>query len=217
MWSTQIIGYGLAGAARKYLVWPANMIWPAALVKCAIFYTLHKDYDPHVPKWTFTRFKWFMYIFAGSFTWYFFPGYIAPFLSIFAFVTWIKPNNVVINQLFGGTTGLSLIPITFDWTQIAGYVGSPLIPPWHALANIFTSTVVLFLMVVPLLHYTGTWYAPYLPISDSTSYDNTQNVYNVTKILTSHFTLDPVKYEAYSPLFLSSVTNALHVNLILIG
>lgn len=28
----------------------------------------------------------------------------------------IKPNNVVLNQLFGGFTGLSLIPITFDWT-----------------------------------------------------------------------------------------------------
>lgn len=28
----------------------------------------------------------------------------------------IKPNDVVLNQLFGGFTGLSLIPITFDWT-----------------------------------------------------------------------------------------------------
>lgn len=39
---------------------------------------------------------------------------VAKFLSVFAFVTWIRPNSVVINQLFGGTTGLSLIPITFD-------------------------------------------------------------------------------------------------------
>lgn len=43
----------------------------------------------------------------------------------------------------------------------------------------------------------------YLPISDSTSYDNTQSVYNVTKILTSSYTLDVAKYQAYSPLFLS--------------
>jgi hypothetical protein len=39
---------------------------------------------------------------------------VAKFLSIFAFITWIRPHNVVINQLFGGSTGLSLIPITFD-------------------------------------------------------------------------------------------------------
>lgn len=28
----------------------------------------------------------------------------------------IKPNNVIVNQLFGGFTGLALIPLTFDWT-----------------------------------------------------------------------------------------------------
>ena len=39
---------------------------------------------------------------------------VAKFLSVFAFVTWIRPKNVVINQLFGGWTGISLIPITFD-------------------------------------------------------------------------------------------------------
>jgi hypothetical protein len=39
---------------------------------------------------------------------------VAKFLSVFAFVIWIRPNNVTINQLFGGSTGLSLIPITFD-------------------------------------------------------------------------------------------------------
>lgn len=27
VWSTQVIGYGLAGYARKFLVWPAAMIW----------------------------------------------------------------------------------------------------------------------------------------------------------------------------------------------
>ena len=39
---------------------------------------------------------------------------VAKFLSVFAFVTWIRPKSVVLNQLFGGTTGLSIIPITFD-------------------------------------------------------------------------------------------------------
>ncbi|KAH8781683.1 OPT oligopeptide transporter protein-domain-containing protein [Hyaloscypha finlandica] len=29
-------------------------------------------------------------------------------------ITWIRPKNVVINQLFGGWTGISLIPITLD-------------------------------------------------------------------------------------------------------
>jgi len=41
-------------------------------------------------------------------------------------------------------------------------------------------------------------------MSDSNSYDNHAKVYNVTRILTPEYTLDLQKYEAYSPLFLST-------------
>lgn len=53
----------------------------------------------------------------GSFLYYWIPGVIFQGLSVFSFVTWIRPNNVVLNQLFGGFTGLSLIPLTFDWVS----------------------------------------------------------------------------------------------------
>ena len=36
----------------------------------------------------------------------FFPGYIFQALSFFNWVCWIAPNNVVINQLFGYSSGL---------------------------------------------------------------------------------------------------------------
>ncbi|CAJ0764258.1 1460_t:CDS:2, partial [Entrophospora sp. SA101] len=39
--STQMIGYGLAGFLRKYLVRPANMLWPSNLVFASLFTTLH--------------------------------------------------------------------------------------------------------------------------------------------------------------------------------
>lgn len=44
VWSTQIIGYGLAGAARKYLVWPSSAIWPSCLVSV----TRKNDADPEL-------------------------------------------------------------------------------------------------------------------------------------------------------------------------
>jgi OPT family small oligopeptide transporter len=205
--SLQCMGYGLAGLCRRFLVWPAAMIWPSNLVNTALFYTLHdhSKSDPAVTHgWTISRYKYFGFVFLGSFIWYWFPGYIFQALSVFAFVTFIKPNNVIVNQLFGGWTGISLLPITFDWTQIAGYVGSPLIPPWHALANT-TIGVVLFYMICTLaIHYSGGLYSAYLPISDSGSYDNTGNPYNVTKILTPEKELDIDAYHKYSPLFLST-------------
>ena len=140
----------------------------------------------------------------GAFCWYWFPGLIAPFLSVFAFVTWIKPNNVIINQLFGGATGISLIPISFDWSIISGYVTSPMVSPWFAIANTLIGMVAWFWILTPALHYSNVYYGKFLPMSDSNSYDNTGGVYNVTRILTSEFTFDLAKYESYSPLFLST-------------
>lgn len=131
--STQSLGYGIAGIMRKFLVYPAAMIWPGNLVSVTLMnamYEVNEAPDPTVLGGRMPRYRWFAYITLGAFIYYFIPGFLAQFLSTFAFATWIAPNNPVINQLFGYSTGLSLIPITFDWTQISGFVGSPLIPPW---------------------------------------------------------------------------------------
>ena len=183
------------------------MIWPTSLINTALFYGLHDQSKTDPAKthgWSISRYRYFLIVFLGSFCWYWFPGFIAPFLSVFCFACWIRPNNVVVNQLFGGWTGLSLLPITFDWTQITAYAYSPLIPPWHAIANTMIGVVLFFWVTTLGVHYTNTWYSNYLPISDSQSYDNTGNLYNVTNILTPDFTLDLAAYESYSPLFLST-------------
>jgi OPT family oligopeptide transporter len=39
--STQCVGFGLAGLMRKYLVEPASMIWPQTLVSTSFMYALH--------------------------------------------------------------------------------------------------------------------------------------------------------------------------------
>jgi OPT family oligopeptide transporter len=39
--STQMIGFAICGIARRFLVSPPSMIWPAQLVLCALFNTLH--------------------------------------------------------------------------------------------------------------------------------------------------------------------------------
>lgn len=109
------------------------MIWPNILVSVTLMnamYDRNDRPDPTVFGGKLPRYKWFALVTLGAFLYYWIPGFLARCLSVFAFVTWIAPNNVVVNQLFGGTTGLSLIPITFDWTQITGFIGSPLIPPW---------------------------------------------------------------------------------------
>ncbi|TVY82379.1 Glutathione transporter, partial [Lachnellula suecica] len=138
---------------------------------------------------------------CGGFVWYWFPGFIFTALSTFAFICWAAPNNIVVNNLFGMSTGLGLMPITFDWSQIA-YNGSPLVVPFWAQANVFAGWVIVFALISPILYYTNTWYTAYLPYSGANSYDNTGSVYNVTKIVDAQGNFQAEAYSAYSTIFM---------------
>jgi len=109
--STQCIGYSFAGVMRRFLVWPAAMMWPTTLINATLFHTLFRDEEPDVPGWRISRFKYFMCCFGAMFCWTWIPDYIFTALSYFPFVTWIRPDDVVLNQVFGAITGTSLSPL----------------------------------------------------------------------------------------------------------
>lgn len=135
---------------------------------CALFNTLHsQQYTGVGQRSGLSRERFFLYAFLGGFFWYFFPvsgfdsffffctgvsfavsfkGYIFIALSYFNWVCWIAPENIIVNQLFGYSSGLGMSLITFDWAQIA-YIGSPLATPWWAAANIGASFVAFFVSV----------------------------------------------------------------------
>ncbi|KAK5990036.1 Sexual differentiation process protein isp4 [Cladobotryum mycophilum] len=206
--STQSIGYGLAGVLRKYLVYPASMLWPENLVAVTVMNVMYekekKTHDSTSLGGNMSRYKWFTLVMAGSFVYYFIPGFLAQCMSVFAVATWIAPQNPVVNQLFGGVTGLSIIPITFDWTQIAGYIGSPLMPPWEAIANTMLGVGIFYVFLAIIFQYSGAWYGSYLPMSDANVYDNTGKTYNISRVVNPDFTLNETAYKEYSPIFMST-------------
>lgn len=199
---TQAIGYSIAGIVRRILVYPASMIWPSTLVTTTFLTNIHLKVNHVTNGWHITRLKLFLIVVLGCFAWSWLTNFFAPFLSEFSFLTWIAPNNVIVNQLFGSRTGLGMLPITFNWNQVAGYAGSPLIPPFFAVGNIFASIVVVFWILTPIIHYSNVWYGKYLPISSVNTYDRFQQVYNVSRILTKTNVFDIEGYQNYSPLFL---------------
>lgn len=69
------------------------------------------------------------------------------------------------NQVFGMTTGMALLPITFDWSQISGFLGSPLTTPWFAAGNIVVGLVLWIWIICPILHFTNVWEGLYFPFS----------------------------------------------------
>ncbi len=99
IFSTQILGYSLAGLTRRYLVRPSGMIWPSTLVSTAMFTALHKDENKPADGWTISPRKFFTRVFSGSVAFYFLPGLLFPALSYFSVITWFAPKNVVIANL----------------------------------------------------------------------------------------------------------------------
>ena len=98
-------------------------------------------------------------------------------------------------------SGLGLFPLTFDWAQIA-YIGSPLLTPWWAAANVVGGLVLVMWIIAPIMYYSNVLYSSYLPILSSAVFDNTGRPYNVSKILTSDFLFDKTAYEDYSRVYL---------------
>ena len=114
-----------------------------------------------------------------------------------------------------------MFPVTFDWAQIA-YIGSPLLTPWWAAANIVTGLVVVIWAVAPILcethvlpppifghtysstvsDYKNVLYSAYMPILSTAVFDNAGRPYNVSRILTADFLFDQKAYEDYSPVYL---------------
>lgn len=76
--------------------------------------------------------------------------------------------------------------------------------PWYAIANTLIGLLIFVIISSLGVHYTGTWYADYLPMSNSHSYDNMAKTYNVSRILTANYEFSEELYEKYSPIFLST-------------
>ncbi|KAJ7689766.1 oligopeptide transporter [Mycena rosella] len=197
--ATQLTGFGLAGMCRRFLVWPASMVWPQNLVACTLLNTLHAEDDEGAGG--MTRYRYFMLVATGSFFFFFLPGFLFEALSVFSFVCWAAPNNVPVNQMFGVSSGLGMSVITFDWTEVS-WIGSPLMVPWWAEVHVFIGFVLFFWILTPILYYTNSWSLAYFPISANVPYDRFGKEYNVSAVLSQGDTFDAEAYAAYSPLFL---------------
>ncbi|KAG0327189.1 hypothetical protein BG004_002816 [Podila humilis] len=197
---TQMLGYGMAGVLRRYLVYPAAMVWPANLVQVALFSTLHKDEDLEAGQWS--RFKFFCVATLAMFLYAWIPGFLFPVLASISWICWIKPDNLVLSQITGAG-GLGFGAISLDWNTIVGYLGSPLVIPWWAQVNIGIGFFLIAWVMVPIAYYTNLWDAKKFPILTPTLFRGNGEVYNTTAILTNN-ELDEAKYALYGPLRIST-------------
>lgn len=65
----QLFGLGMAGLAYRFIVEPPQMIWPSTLANAALFQTLHSRLNPVADGWRISRYRFFTFVFIGSFVW----------------------------------------------------------------------------------------------------------------------------------------------------
>ena len=76
--SSQLIGFGLAGFAREFLVYPTWAIYPQLLPSVQLYDSMHRGQGVLLQK---KRIKFFWIIFISIFVWEWFPEYIAPYVN----------------------------------------------------------------------------------------------------------------------------------------
>lgn len=205
VWTSQMLGYGAAGLTRRWVVDPPSCIWPQTLISVSLFDSLHsrKVDKTIVNGWSLDRYKMFYFVLIGSFVWHWVPGFLFKGLSYFNVVLWGPKTrqNFVANALFGVSSGIGLLPISFDYTQVSQAMsGSVFATPFWVSANTYASVLIFFVIVLPILYFTNTWYAKYMPVISGSTFDNTQS-YNVKKILNADYSINLEKYKEYSPVF----------------
>ncbi|KAK3842640.1 MAG: OPT family small oligopeptide transporter [Linnemannia gamsii] len=195
---TQLLGYGMAGVLRRYLVYPAAMIWPANLVQVALFNTLHKDEDLAPGQWS--RYKYFCVASVCMFIYQWLPGFFFPVLGSIAWVCWINPKNPILAQI-GGSKALGIGAITLDWNDIVSYLQSPLVVPFWAQVNMAIGFFLIAYVMVPIAYYTNLWDAQRFPVLTMRLFRVDGDEYKYKNVLDSVTKdLDQAGYDKEGPL-----------------
>jgi OPT family oligopeptide transporter len=150
--ATQVTGFCLAGLCQRFVIWPASMIWPEALVVATNLNAFHAEDEGFGGG--ISRIRFLVICAAGAAAYSWLPGFLFVGLSWFSWMCWILPGNKVVNQLFGVQSGLGMGILTFDWSQIVWF-GNPLVIPWWAQANIAAAFVFFSWIIVPIIYYTN--------------------------------------------------------------
>ncbi|KAA1124477.1 hypothetical protein PGTUg99_033681 [Puccinia graminis f. sp. tritici] len=171
-----MLGLGLSGMTRRFLVYPPMMIWPTSLASLALNNVFHDTSNPIANGWKMGRYRFFLIVFVLYGLYFVFPDAVASFLGTFNWMTWIKPDSVNLAALTGSVSGLGLNPwTTFDY-NVASLLRDPIITPLFSVINQFAGQLILG-MIIPALWYTNTWNTGYLPINDNGVFDRFVSFY----------------------------------------
>nr|GMC55856.1 oligopeptide transporter 1-like [Ipomoea batatas] len=201
--SFAMLGYGLAGIFKKFLIDSPYMWWPSNLVQVSLFRALH-DVETR-PKGGLTRLQFFITVLVCSFAYYVVPNYFFPSITALSLLCWIWKDSVTMQQLGSGLKGLGIGSFALDWATVAAFRGSPLATPAFAIINMLIGYILVAYIAIPVSYWTNLFDAKKFPIFSSHVFDSNGHVYNISRVLNKKtFEFDQQGYDSYNNIYLST-------------
>ncbi|KAK8051943.1 hypothetical protein PG993_003328 [Apiospora rasikravindrae] len=175
IFSSQCLGYGIAGVLRKALVYPTKFVHPGSLPLMSLLETLHRKKKEVRPQ---------LKLFYWAFAW----------VSIFCLV---KQNSMDFTRIFGGANGnegLGLFSLCFDFQYIGS---SALFIPLSTQVNVIIG-ICLNVAVCLGMYYGNIWRAKDFPLLSQLLFSPKSNsthyvVYKQNEILNADGIVDDVQ------------------------
>ena len=190
LWSSQCLGYGIAGVLRRTLVYPTKMLYPVNLPMNTLLEALHGE-KSHVKK----KLRVFYIGFLILFFYEAIPQYIMPVLVGVSMFCLAKRDSLLYTNLFGGSNGnegLGILSLSFDWQYISN--PSPLWYPLQTLINNFVGYILCIAVFIGV-YYGNIWNAQKFPFLSQALFTDASNgtnfvQFNQTAVLTPEYKVD---------------------------
>ncbi|KAF9912353.1 hypothetical protein EC991_011045 [Linnemannia zychae] len=196
IFTTQCLGYGMAGVLRKYLVYPAEMVWWSNLVQVVFYNAMHNTDEFKTKRmirgWSYMKYFW---VFCGGmFLWQFLPQFFAPILGYISWICWIKPFDFNMWGIFSAYQGAGVLGLSLDWTSIGG---STMWLPLSSNLSIFGGVIARYWIMVPILWAKNIWEMKKFgrPLTSRLYFTN-GTAFRVQDFLNPDFTINEELYEA---------------------
>ncbi|RPD53682.1 OPT oligopeptide transporter [Lentinus tigrinus ALCF2SS1-7] len=194
--ASQLIGYGLAGLARDYLVYPTWAVYPFLMPQVQLFDAMHRGKGIFLQR---KRRIFFWAVLIAIFVWEWFPEYIAPTLTGVSIFCLAAQHSAWVTRIFGGAAGnegLGLFALSLDWNYVGaggGAIGS-LFTPLATQLSLYAGVVVCILSFC-FCYYRNVWHAQNFPFLSQLLFYEDGREYDQLAILNDDFTLNTTKLE----------------------
>ncbi|KAI0628167.1 OPT oligopeptide transporter [Trametes polyzona] len=194
--ASQLIGYGLTGLARDYLVYPTWAVYPFLMPQVQLFDAMHRAKGVFLQR---KRRIFFWSVLVGIFVWEWFPEYIATTLTGISIVCLAAQKSPWVTRIFGGAAGnegLGLFAISLDWNYVGagGSAIGSLFTPLSTQLSLYAGVIVCILAFCAC-YARNVWHAQNFPFLSQLLFYENGTEYQQLSILNDDFTLNTTKLE----------------------